>query len=49
MAVSDDSPALHWMGARKVGCRANISDADAEGRTAGAQFYGRSPGDKLVI
>ena len=46
MAVSDDSSALHWRGggARKMGCRANISDAGAEGRTAGgAQFYGRSP------
>ena len=28
---------------------ANISDTGAEGRTAGAQFYGRSFGDKLVI
>ena len=41
---------LLCIGARKMGCRANISDAGAEGRTeAGAQFYGRSPGDKLVI
>ena len=32
-----------------MGSRANTSDAGAEGRTSGAQFYGRSFGDKLVI